>query len=352
MASCIQRAISKLVLRENLNDEIINCLLGEIKDGKATDAQIGGFLVALTSKGPTPDEIASIALTMRKLAIPVRPGQPKVIDTCGTGGGLHTYNVSTASSLLSSSVVPVCKHGSRSISGKSGSADVQEALGINIHMTGRGVEEMIKRVNYGFMYAPYYHPIMGRVVKPEFELGIKTIFYTIIGPLISPADIKRHLLGVFKKEYVQPVAEILAKIGYEHALVVHGLDGFDEISITGETLVAEVVNGKVKDTYKITPSELGLPTSPLDRIIENNPPDVNAQIIKRLFNGEEKGPRLDLLLANSAGHLYVGDVVRSLKDGVELAKQIIEEGKAREHLDEVVVSSEEIAAQYPVEQRL
>lgn len=348
----IQQAIAKLIKRQDLDEKVVFGLLEDIKERRATDSQIGGFLVGLTAKEPTIEEIAATAKSMREKAVPVRPKVEKFIDTCGTGGGKHTFNVSTANALLVSTRIPVCKHGSRSLSSKSGSADVQEALGIDIHMTKEGVEKMVEEVGYGFMYAPYFHPIMGRVVKPEFELGIKTIFYTIIGPLISPADERRHILGAFKVELVEMMSKILAELDYKHALVAHGLDGFDEISVTGKTSIGEVENGKVKDVYDIEPEDLGLRRAKLRDIVENNPPKVNAKIIKRIFEGKDRGPRRDFLLANAAGSIVVGDVAKDLKDGVEVAANSIDDGLALRKLNEIAEASQRIAKIHPSPVRL
>lgn len=342
----IQKAIGKLIRLEGLNRPEIFNVLEEVRSNMATDAQIGGFLVGLAVKGVSVDELAAIAEWMRRNAITVKPRvNGLLIDVCGTGGGVPTFNVSTANSIVASAAgVPVAKHGSRSISHKSGSADVLEALNININLTRRQAEKLIESVGYAFLYAPLFHPVMHKVLKPESELGVKTIFYTVIGPLISPAGVKAHLLGVYRRELVKPVAEVLAKLGYVKALVVHGLDGLDEISNTGSTLVAEVQDGRVSGIYEVTPEDLGVRRARVkDLKPEADSPECNAEIITRIFRGEERGARRDLLLVNAAGALVVGGLAGSLRDGVELAGNVLDEGLAYEKLKEIVKASHEVS---------
>ncbi|MEM3880997.1 MAG: anthranilate phosphoribosyltransferase [Candidatus Bathyarchaeia archaeon] len=338
----LQKVIEKLTVRENLEREEIFKVLEEIKAGNATSAQIGGFLVGLVMKGVSVDELSAIAEWMRQNAVIVRPKvKGQIIDTCGTGGGVLTFNVSTANAIIAAAAgIPVAKHGSRSISHKSGSADVLEALGININLTKEQAESLVEKVGFAFLYAPPFHPVMGKVLGPESELGIKTVFYTVVDPLINPAHVKAHLLGVYRKELVEPVAQVLAKLGYIRALVVHGLDGLDEISNVGPTLVAEVRDGRISDIYNISPEELGVQKTKVERLQpEVDDPKCNAEIIKRLFKGEKLEGKRDFLLINAAGALYVGGAVRDLKEGVEAARNILDEKQAYRKLEEIAKAS-------------
>jgi anthranilate phosphoribosyltransferase len=337
----MQKIVSRAVLERS---EIFEFLEG-IKESRISDVQIGGFLVGLAMKGVVEHELAAIAEWMRKNSIPVRPRiRGRLIDTCGTGGGALTFNVSTANAILASAAgIPVAKHGSRSISHRSGSADVLEALNINIDLTKEEAEKLIESVGCAFLYAPKFHPVMHRILGPESLLGIKTVFYTVIGPLINPANVKAHLLGVYKKELVEPIARVLALLGYEQALVVHGLDGLDEISSDGPTLVADVENGRVRDVYQITPEELGIRRSSLEEIAPPlDDPQCNAEIIQKIFRGEITDAKRDFLIANAAGALLVGGVVKDLRDGAELARNILDEGVAYRKLLEIIEASNKV----------
>ncbi|MBC7119979.1 MAG: anthranilate phosphoribosyltransferase [Candidatus Methanosuratus sp.] len=340
----IKNVMKKLTTFHNLTDEEAYNTIMELSKGTLTDSQIAGFQVAMLMKGPTISEIASMAKAMKDVAKPVRPKiSGRLTDTCGTGGGVPTYNISTANAVVTAAGgVYVAKHGSRSIAGRSGSADVLEALGIKISLTPEQAEKLIEEIGICFLNASDFHPVMGRVWKPESELGIKTIFFTIMGPLINPADAKAHLLGVYKPDLVQMVAEILARMDFARALVVHGVDGFDEISLTGKTLVAEV-NGTNIERYELTPEEFGLERCHPEALSGGTPED-NAQIIRNIFSGKEKGPRRDVLLMNAAGSLYVGGMASSFRDGIELARNIIDEGKAEKKLEEFIRASNEVDA--------
>ena len=341
----IQRVLQKIVSRETLDKSEVFRVLEEIRDGRATATQIGGFLIGLVMKGIHVEELAAIAEWMRQNAIIVKPKVAgRLIDTCGTGGGLLTFNVSTANAIVAAAAgIPVAKHGSRSISHKSGSADVLEALNININLTKEQAEKLIEDVGFAFLYAPLFHPVMHKILGPESELGVKTVFYTIIGPLISPAHVKAHILGVYKRELVEPVAKVLARLGYIRALVVHGIDGLDEISNIGLTIVAEVENGKLKDIYEVTPEEMGVQKASLKEIEpEVDDPKYNAEIIMKLFSGKLSGPKKDFLLVNTAGALVVGGLAKNLKEGVEMARNILAEGEAYRKLQEIIEASHKV----------
>jgi anthranilate phosphoribosyltransferase len=339
----IQSVLRKLTSGEHLTEEEIFDVITGIKNGEITDVQIAGFLVALLMKGPTIKEVASIARAMRANCEQISPKvDGDLVDTCGTGGGRTTFNCSTAVAIVTAaSGVPVAKHGSRSLSSLSGSADVLEKLGVAIDLTPKQAEKLIEDIGIGFLYAPNFHPVMHKVLPPEMALGIKTIFYTIIGPLINPADAKRHVLGVYRSELVEMVADILVELKFKHALVVHGLDTLDEISVIGKTSVAEVKDGWARK-YELRPEDLGLPRYSYEELAGGTPEE-NAAILLGILSGEEKGARRDMVVANAGAALYVGGKVDSLQDGVQLAQELIDSGAARKKLDELIKESNRIA---------
>lgn len=333
----IQNAIGKLSAHENLTAEEAYKILSEIKEGEATEVQIAGFLAALTTKGPVPEEIAAIASSMRRLCNVITPKvEGYLTDTCGTGGGKTTFNISTADSIVAAAAgVPIAKHGSRSISSKSGSADVLEALGVNINLQPQQAEKLIEKVGIAFLYAPLFHPIMHRVFPPENALGVKTIFYTIIGPLINPADARNHLMGVYKPDLVKVIPSILKEMDFIHAMVVHSSDGMDEMTTTAETMVGEVNRGKV-EIYEVTPEEVGLPRARIEDVAGDFTPQENAEFLRRIFQGKEKGPKRDIVLMNAGGVCYSGDIASDLREGVEIARNTIDEGKAYQKLQDFI----------------
>ncbi|MCR5586004.1 MAG: anthranilate phosphoribosyltransferase [Lachnospiraceae bacterium] len=320
--------LQKLTNHEDLTEADVFEVIDGIKNDELTEGQISGFLVALSMKGPTLEEITYTAKAMRKNCIPITPNvSAEMMDTCGTGGGLSTYNISTATALIAAAAgIPIAKHGSRSISSLSGSADVLEALGININLTPEQAAELIEEINIAFIYAPLFHPVMGKVLPPESALGIKTIFYTIIGPLINPAYAPRHLLGTYKVELLDQVAHVARELGYTRAMFVHGLDGLDEISLLGKTKVVELKDGELK-TYEIEPEDFGLNRCKLEDI-KTGTPDVNASIIRGVFEGKITGPQRDAVLLNAAGALIIGDKATDFNDGIKKVAEIIDSGKA------------------------
>jgi len=338
----VRTIMSKLTQNRNLTEREISDFIIGIRDGEVTDVQIAGFLVGLTMKGPTVREIAYIARAMRSVCTQITPKvSGRLLDTCGTGGGLTTYNVSTANAIVAAAAgIPVAKHGSRSISSASGSADVLEALGVFIDVTPKQAEKLIEEIGICFLYAPNFHPVMGKVFGPENQLGIKTIFYTIIGPLINPADARRHVLGVYRPELVSMVADILVELDFIHAIVAHGLDGLDEISILGRTSIAEVKNGKV-EKYEIEPEDFGIPRCELEEVAGGSP-EFNARVIRDIFEGRDRGPRYNFLLLNSGAALYVGEMAESLEEGIERAREVIESGAAARKLGEYIARSNEL----------
>lgn len=340
----IQAALRKLTVGEQLPEEEIFRIIGGIRKGEITDVQIAGFLVALLMKGPTTREVASIARAMRANCEQIAPKvDGALIDTCGTGGGRTTFNCSTAVAMVAAaSGIPVAKHGSRSLASSSGSADVLEKLGVAIDLSPKQAEKLIETAGIGFLYAPNFHPVMLKVLPAEMALGIKTIFYTIIGPLINPAGANRHVLGVYKPELVAMVADILVELKFDHALVVHGLDGLDEISVIGKTSIAEVKEGWAKK-YEVTPGDLGLPRYTYEELTGGSPQD-NANILTAILTGREQGARRDMVLANAAAALLVGGKVDRLREGVGLAAELIDNGSAKKKLDELIAESNRIAS--------
>lgn len=338
----IKHVLSKLTRSQNLSEQEILGIVREIRNDEITEVQIAGFLMALLMKGPTVEEVAYIAKAMRANCNQIHPKVERhLIDMCGTGGGLTTFNISTANAILTAGAgIPVAKHGSRSISSSSGSADALEALGVRIDLTPNQGEKLIEEIGISFLYAPNFHPVMLKVFGPENQLGIKTIFFTIVGPLINPADAKCHLLGVYQPELVPMVADILVELDFAHALVVHGLDGLDEISILGRTSVAEVKQGKV-EKYEIEPEDFGLRRCSLEEVTGGSP-QLNANIIRKLYAGTDEGPRRDFLLLNNGAALYLGGAARSIEDGIQKARENLASGVATRKLEELIERSNTI----------
>ncbi len=339
----MKEILHKLTQKQELNQDEIDHVVFGVKGDRFSDTQIAGFLMALLMKGPTTAEVAAIASAMRRACVPINPKvSDGLTDTCGTGGGLTTFNISTANALLAAAGgVNIAKHGSRSISASSGSADALEALGITVELEPQQAEQLIEEVGFSFLYAPFFHPVMGKVFGPENELGIKTIFFTIIGPLINPADAKRHVLGVYLPQLVEQVAEVACQLGFVHAVVVHGLDGLDEISLLGETRVAEIKDGRI-NYYAIAPEQFGMKRCTLEDVHGGNP-EYNAQVIRDIFSGKERGPKRDMLLLNSAAAFLVADKVSSMEEGLVMAQETLDSGRAIAKLDEIITKSQELS---------
>lgn len=331
--------LTKVTSGEKLKEEEIYDLIAAINRNEITDVQIAGFQVGLYMKGTSMEELAAFAKAMRANCVPLRPKVAcDLMDTCGTGGGLSTFNISTATALVAAAGgIPVAKHGSRSISSLSGSADVLEALGVNINLTPAQAERLIEDIGIAFIYAPLFHPVMCKVLPPESELGIKTIFYTIIGPLINPAFAPRHLLGVYRPELLDIVTYVAKELGYTRAMFVHGLDGLDEISLLGRTRINEL-DGDAVRTYEICPEDFGMQSCTLEDI-KTGTPEENAAMIRGVFDGRITGPKRDAIVLNAAGALVVGGKADSFETGIRLANDIIGTGLARRKLEELVTCS-------------
>lgn len=327
----LKSAIQKLVEGKNLCENEIMDAMNCIMEGNATEAQIGSFITALRIKGETIEEITGCAKVMREKATRIVPNVDYFIDIVGTGGdGTNTFNISTAAAFVAcGGGITVAKHGNRSVSSKSGAADVLEALGINIALTPLEVKECIEKIGIGFMFAPTFHKSMKHAAGPRRELGIRTIF-NILGPLTNPANAKGQVLGVFDGKLTNPLANVLLNLGLERAMVLHGMDGMDEISTTSSTMVSEVRDGKIIN-YEIIPENFGIERVSKSDLYGANAQE-NSEIIESIFNGE-KGPKRDIVLINAAAALYVGKIVDSIEDGMSLAKQVIDSGKAMEKLN-------------------
>ena len=337
-----QSIFQRVVMGQHLSEPEAECMMEAIMEGSATAAQIGGMLTALSIKGETVEEIAGCARVMRRKATTVNtPG--RVVDTCGTGGDKkHTFNISTAAAfVVAGAGLTVAKHGNRSVSSKCGSADVLEALGIAVNLDARAVEESLRKVNIGFLFAPQFHLAMKNVAGPRREIGIRTIF-NILGPLTNPASASCQLLGVFQPELTEMLAGVLLRLGTEHALVVHGLDGLDEVSISDSTKITELKNGQV-DTYMISPEEVGLKRADMAAIRGGSASD-NGQIILRVLQGE-LGARRDVVLLNAAAALVAGDKATNLREGVALAADSIDRGLAFAKLTELRQFKSEVIQQ-------
>ena len=339
-----KESLGKLTRGEDLGSADVIEFVENMRDDMIDDVQIAGFLVGLVMKGPTVDEVAAIARAMRDNCVQISPNVTgNLTDMCGTGGGLTTINVSSANALLTAAAgVPVAKHGSRSISASSGSANVFEALGIKVELTPEQGKQLIEDVGISFLYAPSFHPLMLKVFFPEQALGIKTIFFTIIGPLINPAGAPHHLMGVYQPHLVDLVAEVVTQLPMKHVIVAHGLDGLDEVSILGPTKIAEVKDGQITK-YEVTPEDFGFKRATFEDI-KGGDPQFNAGVIRDIFEGREDGPRRDFLVLNSGFTLYVVGMAASPEEGMKLAQENINSGAASRKLSEFAEASQKIGA--------
>ncbi|MBN1140701.1 MAG: anthranilate phosphoribosyltransferase [Deltaproteobacteria bacterium] len=343
----IKEAIAKVVERQDLSEAEMVTVMDEIMGGEATPAQIAGFITALRMKGETVDEITGAARVMRARATPIRVGtivgidrdeinveRESILDTCGTGGsGTKSFNISTTVAfVLAACGVKVAKHGNRSISSACGSADVLEKLGVNLEVSPQRVTECINTLGIGFLFAPALHGAMKYAIGPRKEIGIRTIF-NILGPLTNPAAADRQVLGVYRRELVEPITQVLRKLGCRKGYVVHGSDGMDEVTLTGPTSVGEIRGEKVI-FYEVKPGDFGLPCCTLDEL-RGGDAEQNAQIVRGILGGE-KGPRREVVLLNSAFALLAAERVADVRAGMERAAQAIDSGQALEKLEGLV----------------
>ncbi|MBT9148709.1 MAG: anthranilate phosphoribosyltransferase [Dehalococcoidia bacterium] len=341
----IKEAIARIVEGSDLTIAEAAKVMAEIMQGKATPAQLGAFITALRIKGETAAEIAGCARIMRENAIRVKPQRADLVDTCGTGGdGSGTFNISTTVAFVAAGAgLGVAKHGNRSVSSRCGSADLMQALGVRIDLSPVQVAHCIDEVGIGFLFAPALHPAMKYAAAVRQEIGLRTIF-NLLGPLANPARVRRQLLGVYSAHLTVTLAEVLHAMGSEHAFVVHGADGLDELSTTGINRVSELrfdplgqascpSNGQVR-TYDLDPQELGLPPARLSDLAGGDLEE-NAEITREVLAGQ-KGPRRDVVLLNAAAVLTVGGKARDLREGLAQAAQSIDSGKALEKISELV----------------
>ena len=351
----IKPLIAKLVEGIDLTEAEMTGAVGEIMEGRVTDAQIGAFITALRIKGETPAEITGAARAMIAKATPI-PRQPpiprqtpipraspvprpaasglsgtEIVDTCGTGGdGTHTFNISTAAAFVAAGAgVTVAKHGNRSVSSTCGSADVCESLGVPLHLPPERIGECLATVGIAFLFAPDLHGAMKYAIGPRREIGLRTIF-NVLGPLTNPAGATAQLLGVYARHLTGPLAEVLGRLGCRRALVVHGGDGLDEITITGKTFVAELRDGEVTAST-IEPGDVGLSEAPMSAI-SGGGPEENARLVREILSGAP-GPRRDIVLFNAGAAVYVAGKAGSLAEGVEAARAAIDDGRALAKLE-------------------
>ena len=329
----IRESIDTVVSGRSLTMEEASSVMREIMEGEATPAQLGAFLTALALKGETTQEIAGMARVMREMALRVEV-DGELVDTVGTGGdGKNTFNISTATAFIAAGAgLKVAKHGNRAASGSCGSADVLEALGVQIELSPVSVAQCINEVGVGFMFAPAFHPAMRHAGPVRREIGIRTVF-NILGPLTNPAGAQTQLLGVAFPELGGIMAEVLGLLGSHHAMIVHGAGGLDEISLSGDTSVWEVRGGQVEE-WTLRVEDTGLPETPIEAI-RGGSKEENAATMRRLFQGEQGAVR-DMVLLNSAGVLMVGDKAETIRQGVEMSAGIIDSGAALAKLDQMV----------------
>ncbi len=327
----MKQAINQVIARQDLSAGQMSAVMQTIMTGGATPAQIGGFLVGLRMKGETVTEIAAAAGVMRELASGVDiGGLDHTVDIVGTGGdAAGTFNVSTASIFVAAAAgCNVAKHGNRSVSSKSGSADVLEAAGVKLAITPEQVAECVRSLGVGFMFAPGHHSDMKHALGPRKEMGVRTIF-NVLGPLTNPAGVPNMVLGVFSAELLEPLAEVLRELGSRHVMVVHARDGLDEISINGETEVAELKEGRIT-RFSLQPEDFGLQRAPLSAI-QVDGPEQSLAMIRSVLN-DEPGPARDMVLMNAAAAVYVAGLADSLQAGMEKARAAVGSGAAKDKL--------------------
>ena len=333
----IKQALGKLIERQDLSQDEMVAVMRQVMTGEATSAQIGALLVALRMKGETIDEIAGAVRVMRELATPVKINAENLIDLVGTGGdGANLFNISTASTFVAAAAgVKVAKHGNRSVSSSTGSADVLEAAGVQLDIKPEQVARCVEELGVGFMFAPAHHSAMKHAIGPRKELGQRTIF-NILGPLTNPAGVKRQVVGVFRRDLCEPLAEVLGMLGSEHVLVLNAEDGLDEISLAAPTFVAEWKDGVVK-TSTITPEDFGLATRDMAELVVENAESSLALIQnalgKRSNQAAEKAA--DIIALNAGAAIYVSGVADSLAEGVAMAQDAVGSGLAKEKITEL-----------------
>ncbi|MDD2658766.1 MAG: anthranilate phosphoribosyltransferase [Methylococcales bacterium] len=333
----IQQALQKLLNKQNLAADEMRGVMRLIMSGKATDAQIGGFLIALRCKGETIEEIAAAAEVMRELAGKVAITGEHIIDTCGTGGdGSNTFNISTTCAfVVAAAGGQVAKHGNRSVSSSCGSADLLEASGFNLDLNAEQVSRCVNEIGVGFLFAPRHHGAMKHTIHVRKEMGVRTLF-NLLGPLSNPAGAPNQLIGVFAKEWVEPLARVLKELGSRHVLVVSADDGLDEISIASATTIAELKDGEVS-TYSITPEQFGFERASLDVLAVDGAENSLMMVNSVLDN--QAGAARDIVLLNAGAAIYAANITGSLAKGIEKAGQVIASGAAKAKFDALIAYS-------------
>jgi anthranilate phosphoribosyltransferase len=340
MVDVLTQAIDRLAGGNDLTADEAAAVLAEIMEGNATEVQTAAVLIALRTKGETVEEIAGLATTMRRFAKPVHAGVDDLIDTAGTGGGPQTFNVSTTAALIAAGAgCAVAKHGNRSATSLSGSADVLEALGVRIDLDPEGVARCIREAGFGFMFAPAHHGATRHVIPVRKQLAVRTIF-NFLGPLTNPAGATRQVIGVSDARFLETIAGALARLGAAKALVVSSDDGLDEMSTSGTTRVVEV-EGEALRRYEITPEDVGLPRAAFPAI-QGGTPEYNADVTRRVFAGET-GPARDLAALNAGGAIYVAGRADTLEQGVRLAEATLDSGAAADALERLAALTQELA---------
>ncbi|GIP52119.1 MULTISPECIES: anthranilate phosphoribosyltransferase [Paenibacillus] len=337
----VQNGLGRLIEGQSLNRQEARGIMEAIMNGESTPAQIGGLLTALRIKGETVEEITGFAEAMRMHASRLNTETRQLLDTCGTGGsGIHKFNISTTSAIVAASVsVRVAKHGNRSASGRAGSADVLESLGVNIQLSAEQAKRCLDDIGICFLFAQLYHPSMRHAAAPRKELGVRTVF-NMLGPLTNPAGADRQVLGIYDRNKTETIARVLRELGSKRALVVTSAEGLDEISISSSTRVSELKNGEVV-TYELTPEQLGLRTYHLTEMMGGDP-GTNANIIRRVLQGEQ-GAYRDVVLANAGACIYVSGLADSIREGVVIAAESIDSGKAYSKLEQLIQTTGELS---------
>ena len=330
----IREAIARLVERQDLTAEEAEEVMGQVMQGEATPAQIGGFLIALRMKGETVEEITGFARAMRRHALPVQTRRAPLVDTCGTGGDRSgTFNISTtAAFVVAGAGLPVAKHGNRSVSSHCGSADVLEALGVNLNLSPEAVARCVDEIGIGFLFAPRFHPAMKHAIGPRREMGVRTVF-NVLGPLTNPAGAQVQVLGVYDPVLTETMAGVLGSLGCRAAFVVHGADGLDELSTTGPNRVSQLDNGSIR-SYVLDPTDVGLPRVSVSALRGGDAAE-NAAILRSVLQGEI-GPRRDVVLLNAAAALVAGGCAADMREGLHLAARSIDSGAALEKLEALI----------------
>jgi anthranilate phosphoribosyltransferase len=332
----VTRAIDAVCAGDHLTTDHAAAVLAEIMEGRTSEVQTAAFLIALRAKGETVPELVGLARTMRSLATPVATSRADLVDTAGTGGGPSTFNVSTTAALVAAAAgCAVAKHGNRSNTSKSGSADLLEALGVDIELEPEQVARCVDEIGFGFMFAPRHHKAMAHVVPVRKELAVRTIF-NFLGPLTNPAGARRQLLGVADRHYQETIAEALLGLGSERAMVVTAEDGLDELSVSARTRVIEVGEGRTEEHF-VEPADFGFAEAQLEEVAGGTPEE-NAAAARAVLGGEA-GPRRDLVLLNAGATIYVGGVAESLSAGVEKAAAAVDSGAANALLERLVAAT-------------